>query len=89
MRIKEDAPAQIEYKLAVGAGRWVLTNAPRNIAAELVRRGKTYETVDDGGFELEVNGRMRFPQELFEVEEGDELRTPEAEKPKRRRAAKA
>ena len=88
MKLKEDAPATIAYKLDAGDDRKVLTEAPAIVVSEIAHRAKSFAYDEsDEEFGLVLDGRMWVSKELFEAEPGDELRFPQAEKPKRRTRA--
>ncbi len=88
MKLKEGAPKTIAYKLDVGDERKVLTEAPASVVEEIAHRAKSF-AYDEGDeeFGLVLDGRMWVSKDLFEAEDGDELRFPQAEKPKRRTRA--
>lgn len=72
--------ATIDYKLDTGDGEFALSTMPATVAEEIAKRSKKVALVDDRGFELSVDGGMRFPKDIFEFEDGE---LGESEPPRR------
>ena len=61
----------IDYKLDTEDGEFCRSTMPATVAEEIAKRSKKVALVDDKGFELSVDGGMRFPKDIFEFEDGE------------------
>ena len=74
MKLKDkynDPNNMVEYILDTHDGERVKSEMPATVAEEIAQRANTLALRDEKGFEIDVNGEMFFPKDIFDFQDGE------------------